>query len=147
MFIHHLSKFGKFFVENWWRNNLSKLTIFDPIFQLNHSAMMYNHEIKNLNMFVPLIPVMTAFLAGVPFRNRLWRCKPRRGLDRNFSTGLPQFPLDRKWFQYHNFDNLICLGCGWLIQPDAKPFEEPKQNTLRGPWHWLLVSLIDNQQW
>ena len=29
------------FVENWWRNNLSKLTTFNPVFQLQHSAM-YN---------------------------------------------------------------------------------------------------------
>ena len=28
------------FVENWWRNNLSKLTTFNPVFQLPHSAMV-----------------------------------------------------------------------------------------------------------
>ena len=27
------------FVENWWRNNLSKLTTFNPVFQLPHSAL------------------------------------------------------------------------------------------------------------
>ena len=26
-------------VENWWRNDLSKLTTFNPVFQLLHSAM------------------------------------------------------------------------------------------------------------
>ena len=30
------------FVENWWRNNLSKLTTFNPVFQLPHSGMSWD---------------------------------------------------------------------------------------------------------
>ena len=45
------------------------------------------------------------------------------------------------------FESVICLGCGWLVQPNAKSIEEPKQDTLWGPWHWLLVPFFDNQWW
>ena len=41
--------------------------------------------------------------------------------------------------------NVVHLGCGWLVQPDAKSFEEPKQNTLWGLGNRLLVLLTDNQ--
>ena len=34
------------FVENWWRNNLSKLTTFNPVFQLLHSALRYIRDIS-----------------------------------------------------------------------------------------------------
>ena len=35
-----LCKISQILDENQWRNNLSKLTTFDPIFQLNHSALI-----------------------------------------------------------------------------------------------------------
>ena len=51
--------------------------------------------------------------------------------------------------EFYVGEHLKCgfLGCGWLVQPNAKSIEEPKQDTLWGPWHWLLVPFFDNQWW
>ena len=82
------------------------------------------------------------FLPGFPFR--YWLCRGRHWtvLDGYFASGIFLKIIFR-----NIFESVICLGCGWLVQPNAKSIEEPKQDTLWGPWHWLLVPFFDNQWW
>ena len=116
--------------------------------------------------------LLKPFFAGFPFRYWLCRGEPWRGLDRY--RGHPgwnhffreKFHKNKFWvsanilfivFLFWNLslpefyvgEHLKCgfLGCGWLVQPDAKPVEEPKQNTMRGLGNRLLVLLTDNQWW